>query len=291
MTLVNALSVDVEEWFQVGAFERTIDRADWDSLGSRVEANTGAVLDLFAACGVQATFFTLGWVAARHPALIRRIHEAGHELASHGWDHARVFTLGPRTFAEDLRASRKAIEDAAGAAITGYRAPSFSIDQRTPWAYPVLAEEGFAYSSSVAPIAHDHYGWRAAPRFAFRPLADAALVEVPVTTVEAGGRRFAAGGGGFFRVLPYGFSRWAIARVNACDRRPAVFYFHPWEVDPDQPRVAGAPLRSRLRHYTGLGAMAGKLRRLARDFAWGRMDAVVGVEAPRAEPLALALAA
>ncbi|HEY6868585.1 MAG TPA: XrtA system polysaccharide deacetylase [Novosphingobium sp.] len=291
MTLLNALSVDVEEWFQVGAFERTIDRADWDSLGSRVEANTGAVLDLFAGSGVRATFFTLGWVAARHPALIRRIHEAGHELASHGWDHARVFTLGPRTFAEDLRASRKAIEDAAGAAITGYRAPSFSIDQRTPWAYPVLAEEGFAYSSSVAPIAHDHYGWRAAPRFTFRPLADAALVEVPVTTVEAGGRRFAAGGGGFFRVLPYGFSRWAIERVNTGDGRPAVFYFHPWEIDPDQPRVAGAPLRSRLRHYTGLGAMAGKLQRLARDFAWGRMDAVVGIEAQRAEPLALALAA
>lgn len=291
MPVLNALSVDVEEWFQVGAFERTIDRADWDSLGSRVEANTGAVLDLFAAAGVKATFFTLGWVAARHPALIRRIHEAGHELASHGWDHARVFTLGPRTFAEDLQASRRAIEDAAGVAITGYRAPSFSIDQRTPWAYRVLADEGFAYSSSVAPIAHDHYGWRAAPRFAFRPLPDAPLVEVPVTTVEAGGRRFAAGGGGFFRVLPYAFSRWAIDRVNVGDGRPAVFYFHPWEVDPDQPRVAGAPLRSRLRHYTGLAAMAGKLRRLAQDFAWGRMDQVVGVEAPRATPLALALAA
>lgn len=291
MPVLNALSVDVEEWFQVGAFERTIDRADWDLLGSRVEANTGAVLDLFAAAGVKATFFTLGWVAARHPALIRRIHEAGHELASHGWDHARVFTLGPRTFAEDLQASRRAIEDAAGVAITGYRAPSFSIDQRTPWAYRVLADEGFAYSSSVAPIAHDHYGWRAAPRFAFRPLPDAPLVEVPVTTVEAGGRRFAAGGGGFFRVLPYAFSRWAIDRVNVGDGRPAVFYFHPWEVDPDQPRVAGAPLRSRLRHYTGLAAMAGKLRRLAQDFAWGRMDQVVGVEAPRATPLALALAA
>lgn len=291
MSLVNALSVDVEEWFQVGAFERTIDRADWDSLGSRVEANTAAVLDLFAEAGVKATFFTLGWVAARRPALIRRIHEAGHELASHGWDHARVFTLGPRTFAEDLRASRRAIEDAAGVALTGYRAPSFSIDQRTPWAYPVLADEGFAYSSSVAPIAHDHYGWRAAPRFAFRPLPGSPLVEVPVTTVEIGGRRLAAGGGGFFRVLPYALSRRAIARVNARDGRPAVFYFHPWEIDPDQPRVAGAPLRSRLRHYTGLAAMAGKLRRLARDFAWGRMDAVVSVEAPRAEPLSLALAA
>lgn len=284
MAIINALSVDVEEWFQVGAFERTIDRADWDSLASRVAENTGAVLDLFAAAGVKATFFTLGWVAARHPALIRRIHAAGHELASHGWDHARVFTLDPQRFAADLADSRRAIEDAAGVAITGYRAPSFSIDQRTPWAYPVLAEQGFTYSSSVAPIAHDHYGWRSAPRFAFLPLADHPLVEVPVTTVEAAGRRMAAGGGGFFRVLPYGFTRWAIGQVNGRDGRPAIFYFHPWEVDPDQPRVADAPLRSRLRHYTGLAAMADKLRRLAGDFAWGRMDQVVAGEAPLAIP-------
>ena len=284
MTIVNALSVDVEEWFQVGAFERTIDRSEWDSLASRVADNCGAVLDLFAEAGVRATFFTLGWVAARHPALVRRIHAAGHELASHGWDHTRVFTLDPRSFAEDLASSRRAIEDAAGVAITGYRAPSFSIDQRTPWAFPVLAEQGFSYSSSVAPIAHDHYGWRAAPRFAFRPLADSPLVEVPVTTVELGQRRLAAGGGGFFRVLPYAFSRWAIGRVNRHDGRPAIFYFHPWEVDPGQPRVAGAPLRSRLRHYTGLAAMAGKLRRLSGDFAWDRMDAVVAAERAHLPP-------
>ncbi|WP_328806506.1 XrtA system polysaccharide deacetylase [Novosphingobium aerophilum] len=281
MTIVNALSVDVEEWFQVGAFERTIDRADWDSLASRVVDNCAVVLDLFAAAGVKATFFTLGWVAAREPALIRRIHEAGHEVASHGWDHARVFTLDPATFARDLADSRRALEDAAGCAISGYRAPSFSIDQRTPWAYPVLAEQGFLYSSSVAPIVHDHYGWRDAPRFAFRPLGDHGLIEVPVTTVEAFGRRMAAGGGGFFRVLPYDFSRWAIRQVNAIDERPAIFYFHPWEIDPDQPRVAGAPLRSRLRHYTGLGAMAGKLGRLTRDFAWDRMDRVVAEELRR----------
>ncbi|MFC3593087.1 XrtA system polysaccharide deacetylase [Novosphingobium piscinae] len=291
MSIVNALSVDVEEWFQVGAFERTIDRADWDALASRVADNCGQVIDLFAAAGVRATFFTLGWVAARHPALIRRIHAAGHELASHGWAHARVFTLDPAAFARDLADSRKAIEDAAGVAITGYRAPSFSIDQRTPWAYPVLAEQGFVYSSSVAPIAHDHYGWREAPRFAFRPLPDHPLVEVPVTTVEALGRRMAAGGGGFFRVLPYGFSRWAISQVNTVEQRPAIFYFHPWEVDPEQPRVAAAPLRSRLRHYTGLGAMAGKLRRLTADFAWERMDRVVAAEVARLEPARLALAA
>lgn len=282
--MINALSVDVEEWFQVGAFERTIGRSDWDGLASRVESNCAAVLDLFASAGVQATFFTLGWVAARHPSLIRRIHEAGHEVASHGWDHVRVFTMDARAFAHDLEISRKAIEDAAGAAITGYRAPSFSIDPRTPWAFEVLADQGFAYSSSVAPIAHDHYGWRAAPRFAFRPLAHSPLVEVPVTTVQLGQRRLAAGGGGFFRVLPYAFSRWAIDRVNRVDGRPAIFYFHPWEIDPAQPRVAGAPLRSRLRHYTGLQAMAGKLDRLCRDFAWGRMDQVVAREVQR--PLA-----
>jgi polysaccharide deacetylase family protein (PEP-CTERM system associated) len=193
--LINALSVDVEDWFQVGAFERVIDRADWEHLPQRVERNAEAVLSLFDQAGVKATFFTLGWVAHRHPALVRRFAEAGHEVASHGWDHVRVFTLDPEAFRADLRRARSAIEDAAGVRVSGYRAPSFSIDQRTPWAHRVLAEEGYAYSSSVAPIAHDHYGWRSAPRFAFRPLADADLVELPVTTVEWGRRRAAAGGG------------------------------------------------------------------------------------------------
>jgi len=287
VAVTNALSVDVEEWFQVGAFERVIARGDWDGLASRVEDNCARVLDLFAAAGVSATFFTLGWVAARHPALVRRIHEAGHEVASHGWDHARVFTLGATAFAEDLARARAALEDAAGVAITGYRAPSFSIDARTPWAHAVLAEQGYAYSSSVAPVVHDHYGWREAPRFAFRPLADSALIELPVTTAEWAGRRMAAGGGGFFRVLPYGFTRAAIRQVNALGQ-PAVFYFHPWEIDPDQPRVAGAPLRSRLRHYTGLAGMAAKLARLTREFAWGRTDAALAALAPAPLPLALA---
>ena len=188
----NALSVDVEDWFQVGAFEKVIDRADWDRLPLRVERNGDAVLALFDKAGVKGTFFTLGWVAERFPALIRRVAEAGHEVASHGWDHRRVFTMDAATFREDLRRSRQAIEDAGGVQVTGYRAPSFSIDQRTPWAHAVLAEEGYTYSSSVAPIAHDHYGWREAPRFAFRPLPDSPLIELPVTTVEVGGRRAAA---------------------------------------------------------------------------------------------------
>ena len=280
MTIVNGLSVDVEDWFQVGAFEHTIAREDWDGLELRVGDNVARILDLFDEAGVKATFFTLGWIAERNRAAMRAIVDRGHELASHGYDHARVFTLSRTEFAEDLAKSRAILEDAAGQAITGYRAPSFSIDARNRWAHEVLAEHGYAYSSSVAPIVHDHYGWRDAPRFAFDPVPGSELVEIPVTTAILRGKRLAAGGGGFFRVLPYGFSRWAIRQVNA-EGRPAVFYFHPWEVDPGQPRVAGAPLRSRLRHYTNLSRMAGKLSDLLGDFAWGRMDALAAREKPR----------
>jgi polysaccharide deacetylase family protein (PEP-CTERM system associated) len=271
--LRNALSVDVEDWFQVGAFETVIDRKDWDSLDRRVETNTDAVLDLFAETNVKATFFTLGWVAERHPALIRRIVDQGHEIASHGWDHARVFTMTPAQFADDLARARAVLEDASGQKVTGYRAPSFSIDQRTPWAHEELARAGYDYSSSVAPIKHDHYGWADAPRFAFKPVASADLIELPVTTAKFAGRTLAAGGGGFFRLLPYQFSRWAVRQVNH-DANPAIIYFHPWEIDPGQPRVANAPLKSKLRHYPNLSVMADKLRRLIGDFEWGRVDAV-----------------
>lgn len=286
---INGLSVDVEEWFQVGAFEKVIDRSDWSSLASRVERNCDAILQLFGDAGVKGTFFTLGWVAERAPGMMRRIVAEGHEIASHGWDHERVFRLGATAFAADIARARKAIEDASGQAVLGYRAPSFSIDARTPWAFEVLAEQGYVYSSSVAPVAHDHYGWREAPRFAFKPLAGSDLIEIPVTTALFAGKRLAAGGGGFFRVLPYHFSRWAIRQVNREEGRPAVFYFHPWEIDPDQPRVPGAPLRSRLRHYTNLDVMAGKLRQLVSDFRWGRMDALARQEAARAEPWGAAL--
>lgn len=270
----NALSVDVEDWFQVGAFETVIDRKDWDSLDRRVEANTDACLALFETAGVKATFFTLGWVAERHPKLIRRIVEQGHELASHGWDHLRVFNMTPKAFAEDLSRSRKVLEDAGSVAVAGYRAPSFSIDKRTPWAHEALAHAGYSYSSSVAPIVHDHYGWPDAPRFSFNPVKGSDLLELPVTTAKFAGRTLAAGGGGFFRLLPYQFSRWAVRQVNS-EKQPAIIYFHPWEIDPDQPRVANAPLRSKLRHYPNLGVMAAKLKRLMGDFEWGRVDAVV----------------
>lgn len=276
----NAMSVDVEDWFQVGAFETVIDKADWPSLQSRVERNTDAVLALFAETGVKATFFTLGWVAQRHPALVRRIVDTGHEIASHGWDHQRVFTMTANQFRVDLRDARLAIEEAAGVAVTGYRAPSFSIDQRTPWAHAVLAEAGYRYSSSVAPIAHDHYGWPDAPRTAYRPLADGPLIELPITIARFAGQEMTTGGG-FFRLFPAAITHRAVRAANADDHRPAIFYFHPWEIDPDQPRVANAPLKSRLRHYSRLGAMAGKLRTLIAAHHWGRVADVVASEAAR----------
>lgn len=279
--ILNAMSVDIEDWFQVGAFEGVIARRSWETLPSRVERNSDVVLELFAEADVKATFFTLGWVADRHPALLRRFADAGHEIASHGWDHKRVFTFRPEDFRADIRRARSAIEDASGRRVQGYRAPSFSIDARNPWAHQILAEEGYAYSSSVAPIAHDHYGWREAPRFMFKPVAGADFVELPVTTAEVGGRRVAAGGGGFFRMLPYRFSSWAIDRVNAVDGRPAAFYFHPWEIDPEQPRIRAAPLRSRVRHYTRLSAMRGKLGKLLGDYSWGTTAEVVANERER----------
>lgn len=277
--VLNAMSVDVEDWFQVGAFETTIRRADWDGLEHRVEANADAVIALFERCGVKATFFTLGWVGERYPKLMRRIVVAGHELASHGYDHARVFTMSPQAFRADIARTRAILEDASGQAVTGYRAPSFSIDQRTPWAHEILAAEGYAYSSSVAPLAHDHYGWSDSPRFAWRPVKGAAMIELPVTVAAIGPKRIATGGG-FFRLLPRALTTHAIRTVNA-DQRPAIFYFHPWDMDPDQPRVANAPLRSKLRHYPRLAAMEGKLEALMRDLAWGRTDRVAMIEAAR----------
>jgi polysaccharide deacetylase family protein (PEP-CTERM system associated) len=269
----NALSVDVEDWFQVGAFEGVIDRRNWDTLECRVEANTDKILLMFDAAGVKGTFFTLGWIAERYPALIRKIVDQGHEIASHGWDHSRVFKMTTEEFSRDISRARKTLEDISGNMVTGYRAPSFSIDKRTPWAHEELARAGYAYSSSVAPVKHDHYGWPEAPRFGFRPVAGCDFIELPVTTARFAGRTLAAGGGGFFRLLPYSFSKWAVRQVNS-EARPAIIYFHPWEVDPGQPRVAGASLKAKLRHYTNLGGMAGKLERLIADFEWGRVDAV-----------------
>ncbi|UVO53297.1 XrtA system polysaccharide deacetylase [Sphingomonas sp. SUN039] len=277
--MLNALSVDVEDWYMVGAFERTISRADWPSKEVRVERNTDAVLALFGDAGVKATFFTLGCVAAAHPALIRRMVDAGHEVASHGWDHVRVFEMTAEQFRADTRRARATLEDASGQAVTGYRAPSFSIDARTPWAHGILADEGYAYSSSVAPLKHDHYGQADAPRGAWKPAAGSELIELPPAVVDIAGRTLGTGGG-FFRLLPYALSRYGMRQVNGAGR-PATFYFHPWDMDPGQPFVADAPLRSKLRHYPNLARMAGKLRRLAKDFDWGRYDTVVERERAR----------
>lgn len=277
--VLNGMSVDVEEAFQVGAFENTIAKDDWGKWESRVEANTQRCLDLFAAAGVHATFFTLGWIAERHPGLIRRIVAEGHELASHGWDHQRVFTMTAAEFRADIARTRAALEDAGGVKITGYRAPSFSIDARTPWAHEELALAGYAYSSSVAPLRHDHYGWPQSPRFAWKPFVDDALVELPVTVLHMGPKRLATGGG-FFRLLPAALTDRAVRQVNG-EGQPAAFYFHPWEVDPEQPRVPGAPLKSQIRHYSRLGAMHGKLAGLLQRHRWGRMDAVLETVTPR----------
>jgi polysaccharide deacetylase family protein (PEP-CTERM system associated) len=278
--VLNALSVDVEDWFQVQAFAGVIPRGTWDGLDRRVEANTDRVLDLFAAAGTRATFFTLGWVAERHPGLVRRIVAAGHELASHGFGHELVHAIGPEKFRADVVRAKAVLEDAGGIAVHGYRAPTFSIAPRiAPWAHAVLAETGHIYSSSVFPVRHDLYGAPDAPRVPWRPDPNGVL-ELPMTTLRIGSRNLPCSGGGWFRMFPYGLFRTGLARVNAQEKLRGIFYFHPWEIDPAQPRVANAPARSRLRHYSGLAGMQAKLERLLRDFAWDRVDAVFPEAAP-----------
>lgn len=271
---MNALSVDVEDYFQVEAFAAIIDRTDWDAFPSRVERNTGKLLELFADHGARATFFVLGWVGEKFPELIRRIADAGHEVASHGYRHYRVAEQSPDEYRTDVRVTKALLEDIIGDRVRGYRAPSFSIGEDTLWALDILADEGYEYSSSIYPIRHDLYGMPEGERFAYRPDKGKPFLEVPITTVQAFGRRLPCGGGGFFRLLPYAYSRWAWRRVNEIERQPCIFYFHPWEIDQDQPRQSRAGLKSRLRHYTNLGRMEGKLSRALHDFTWRRLDEV-----------------
>jgi len=275
-TTVNAMTVDVEDYFQVSAFEPYIQQEEWEHFPMRVEANIERILTMFERHDVKATFFTLGWVAERYPAMTRRIVDAGHELASHGYRHVRVVNQSPASFRADVRRSRLLLEDIGGSAVLGYRAASYSIGRDNLWALDVLAETGHRYSSSIYPIKHDLYGMPEAPRFAFEPAVElahgAGLLEVPITTVQLGGRNFPCGGGGYFRLLPYSISRWALRRVNERECQPAVFYFHPWEIDPEQPRQHGLGLKTRTRHYLNLARMEGRLERLLGDFRWGRMD-------------------
>jgi len=267
----NALTVDVEEYFQVAAFERTIAREQWEHSDSRVEYSTNRVLDLFAAKGVQGTFFVLGWIAERHPGLVHRIVAEGHELASHGYDHTRIHQFTAEQFRADVIQTKAILEEIGGVQVSGYRAPSYSINGKNLWALDVLQETGHVYSSSIYPILHDLYGMPEAPRFPFRFRPDG-ILEIPVTTVSLAGRNFPCGGGGYFRLLPYPVFKWALQRVNEIDKRSGLFYFHPWEVDPQQPRVDNAPLTSRFRHYLNLDSMHDRLSRLIDDFDWGRMD-------------------
>lgn len=269
--LRHGMSVDVEDWFQVQAFAGCIARADWEGLPRRVEANMDRILSRFQEAGVRATFFTLGWIAERHPALVRRIVADGHELASHGHGHARVDSLDPATFAADIRRAKQVLEDIGGVAVVGYRAPTFSIGPRNPWAFDVLAEQGHRYSSSVYPVRHDLYGAPDSPRFPYR-VGPSGLWELPMTTLPVAGRNVPISGGGYFRLMPYPLYRQALRRYERAAGQPAVFYFHPWEIDPGQPRVAAASRLSRFRHTVNLGAMEGRLARLLSDFAWDRMD-------------------
>jgi polysaccharide deacetylase family protein (PEP-CTERM system associated) len=269
---INALTVDVEDYFQVSAFAPYIARGDWERRECRVERNIERILALLARHEAKATFFALGWIAERYPQMIRTIAAQGHELASHGYGHERASELTPAAFSADIERAKGILEDLAGTAVAGYRAPSFSIDARNLWAFDCLGRAGYRYSSSVYPIRHDHYGMPEAPRFA-HPVAGG-LIEIPVTTVRVLNRNLPASGGGYFRLLPYALSRWMLRRVNADEGEAAIFYFHPWEIDVDQPRVAGLDARTRFRHYLNLDRMEGRLERLLSDFRWGRMDAI-----------------
>ncbi len=269
--LLNAMTVDVEDYFQVEAFAKVISRDVWDALPSRVQANTERLLQLFADADVKATFFVLGWIAQRHPRLVKRIVDSGHELASHGFEHLRADRQSPEEFRLDIRRTKALLEDLGGVLVNGYRAATFSIGRANWWAFDVLAEEGYVYSSSIYPVAHDLYGVPDAPRAPFHPTGSF-FTEVPLTTLRIAGKNLPCSGGGYFRLLPYAVSRRAFAQIAERERRACLFYCPPWEVDPDQPRQTQAPLKSRLRHYLNLQKMEPRIRRLLRDFAWGRMD-------------------
>jgi polysaccharide deacetylase family protein (PEP-CTERM system associated) len=272
--LVNALTIDVEDYYQVSAFDEPGRRDRWNAFESRVCASTDRLLDLMAAASVSGTFFVLGWVAERHPALVRRIAEAGHEVASHGYFHRLVYDLTPEEFRADLRRARAAIEDACGAAVRGFRAPSFSITRRSLWAFDVLVDEGYAFDSSVYPVRRDRYGVPGAPRFAYRVSTPAGqLLEVPPSTIRRAGLTVPVAGGGYFRLYPYAVTSLAIREINR-EGQPAVVYLHPWEIDPGQPRQAGSAL-SRFRHYVNLERTEPRLARLMSELRFGTMSAAV----------------
>lgn len=271
-TITNALTIDVEDYFHVSAFAPYIPRSQWDSRPCRVERNVECILQMLDEHGTKATFFTLGWVAKRYPRLIGRIAAEGHELASHGFGHERASDLDEQAFFSDIDTARKLLEDTGGQRVKGYRAPSFSIGKNNLWAFDCLEQAGYLYSSSIYPIHHDHYGMPEAPRFAHQ--VREGLWEIPVTTACFFDRNWPASGGGYFRLMPYAMSRWLLQRVNHLDKQPAIFYFHPWEIDVDQPRIPGIDGKTRFRHYLNLHRMETRIRCLLADFKWGRMDEI-----------------
>jgi polysaccharide deacetylase family protein (PEP-CTERM system associated) len=272
--ITNAMTVDIEDYFQVSAFEAHINRQQWDCLPHRVEHNTMRILDLFDQYAIKATFFTLGWVAERNPDLIRRIVADGHELAAHGYDHIRVSEQTPEQFRQDIRKTKQILEDIGRLQVIGYRAASYSIGAKNLWALLVLEEEGFLYSSSIYPVKHDLYGMPDAPRFMFMPATNKQLLEIPVSTLRLWRKNIPCGGGGFFRLYPYQISKAAYNYINTVEKQPGLFYFHPWEIDPDQPQQLGLPLKTHFRHYLNLNSMENKLKRLLEDFSWNTMQAV-----------------
>jgi polysaccharide deacetylase family protein (PEP-CTERM system associated) len=265
----NALTIDVEDYFQVSAFAPHIPRSEWNTRECRVERNVDCILGMLDDHDTKATFFTLGWVAERYPEVIKRIVANGHELASHGYGHERASDQTPEAFFSDINVAKLILEDLAGYEVKGYRAPSFSIGEKNLWAFECLERAGYLYSSSIYPIRHDHYGMPNAPRHAHKI---GNLLEIPATTLRFFNRNWPASGGGYFRLMPYGLSRWMIQRINQTDQMSAVFYFHPWEIDSEQPRIPNVGAKTRFRHYVNIDRMEHRLRRLLGDFAWGRMD-------------------
>jgi polysaccharide deacetylase family protein (PEP-CTERM system associated) len=272
----NAMTIDVEDYFQVSAFDAVVRRDAWDSMPSRVVPNTHRLLAMFDEFHVKATFFILGWVAQRYPQLVKTIADQGHELASHGFGHNLVYNQTPQSFREDVRRAKDIIEDQGAQRVLGYRAPSYSITKKSLWALDVLAEEGYTYDASIFPIRHDRYGIPDAPRHFHKIELDGrSMIEVPGSTVRLAGANLPVAGGGYFRLLPYRWTRWGISRLNTKEQRPAVFYLHPWEIDPEQPRL-GAGFVSSFRHYRNLHTTEGRLRQLLTDFSFGPLAPLVG---------------
>jgi len=273
----NAMSIDVEDYFQVSAFAPYISRDSWDSQPCRVERNMARIFALLDERNVKATFFVLGWIAERYPQLVRDIVSGGHELASHGCGHLRASEQDPDSFLQDITRSKQLLEYLGGVEVIGYRAPSFSIGHANLWALDSLQQAGYLYSSSIYPIQHDHYGMPDAPRFKFQPRGSQGIYELPISTVHLFGRNLPASGGGYFRLLPYAASRWLMRHVNRADQQPCIFYCHPWEFDPQQPRTPNINLKTRFRHYVNLSRNEARLRALLGDFQWGRMDQVFNI--------------